>query len=106
MTLPVNGTSDDRLAGAAFAENQDGGGTLGRTQQDIHDLAHRIAGEIEEGLGTAGGGLLDLLLEPLDILTQLVEALDASERHLKLFAAEWFFQEVHRTAPHRFDRVF
>src|SRR3954454_21084405 len=106
MTLPVNGTSDHRLAGAAFTQNQDGGGSLGGTQQHMHYLAHRAGGEIEEGLWVLGGGLLDLLLEPLNILVQLLVALDASERDLKLFAAERFFEEVHRTAPHCFDRIF
>src|SRR3954447_3028817 len=106
MTLPVNGTSYHRLACAAFAQDQNGGGSLRGTQQYIHDIAHRTGAKIEEGLGVLRGGLLHLLFQPLNILVQLLEALDASERHLKLFPPERFFQEVHRTAPHRFDRVF
>ncbi len=81
-------------------------GVLAARSKTSIDLAHHRRREIKNGFEILRFSFGDLLFQPFDALAHLFEPLQAREHGHELLALKWFFEKVHRAAPHGFDGDF
>ncbi len=109
VRVAVQGGRDQFLAGAALADDQDGGVGRGGEADRLEDLAHRGALADELGLGVAGfvGCVVRLFAGPgperLDLERQGTLPQGPLEGELHLVEVERLRHVVIGPAPHRLD---
>ena len=79
MTPLVNRAGYHALAGAALAQDKNGGGCFGRPQQGVHHRAHQGGNGIQEDFRALSIGVLNFTFQSLDVLAELVKASQPSE---------------------------